>query len=78
MEFVKGTVAKSRAGHDKGDIQTVVKVDGKYAFVCDGKKRKLEKLKRKNIKHLEGTKNVLNECQLSSNSAIRKALSEYR
>ncbi len=78
MEFVKGTVAKSRAGHDKGDIQTVVKVDGKYAFVCDGKKRKLEKLKRKNIKHLEGTKNVLNECQLSSNSVIRKALSEYR
>lgn len=77
MEFVKGTVAKSRAGHDKGDIQTVVKVDGKYAFVCDGKKRKLEKLKRKNIKHLEGTKNVLDECQLSSNSAIRKALSEY-
>lgn len=75
---MKGTVVKSLAGHDKGTIQIVVGNAGKDILVCDGNKRKLEKPKRKNIKHLECTTNVLEESQILSDSAIRNALKEYR
>ncbi len=78
MELVKGTVAKSIAGRDKGKIQVVVSLGKNNVFVCDGRKRKLENPKSKNLKHLQLTKNVLNKDQILSNSAIRKALVQYK
>lgn len=78
LELTKGTVVKSLAGHDKGSIQTIIGVYEKGVLVCDGKTRKLKKPKRKNIKHLECTKSILDEKQMASDSAIRKALREYR
>ena len=78
MELVKGTVVKSLAGHDKGDIQVIVGFAKEKALVCDGKNRKLKKPKAKNIKHLQVTNNVLEEDQLLFDGRIKKALSEYR
>ena len=48
MEYVKGQVLVSVAGHDKGELLTVTDFDGKRVMVCNGKGRRLEKPKAKN------------------------------
>lgn len=78
MEITRGTVIKSMAGHDKGNIYTVLSNNEKSVMICDGKKRKLDCLKKKNIKHIEATNYVINEKFLISDCSIRKALSKYR
>lgn len=47
-----GSIVKSLKGHDSGEYYTVVKTDGKYAYVANGKTKKLALPKRKNLKHL--------------------------
>ena len=49
----KGSVVKSLKGHDEGSVYIVIRTDGDYAFVCDGKNKLLGNPKRKNFKHLE-------------------------
>ena len=77
MEIVKGCVVKAKAGRDKDGFFVVLDVDGSYAMICDGKRRTLEKPKRKKYKHLSATKSVLEIGLLNSNKAIRKALSSF-
>jgi ribosomal protein L14E/L6E/L27E len=78
MEFVPGVIVRSAAGRDKGDLQVVVSVDGMFACVCDGKRRPIERPKRKKRKHLFLTNNVLDICGLSTNKAIRSALKNFK
>lgn len=54
-----GTVVISGAGHDCGRAMLVVRIDGDYIFVADGKERKLEKPKKKNQKHVRVTNRVI-------------------
>ena len=49
MEVKKGAVVISKAGHDKGDFQVIMDFDDTYAYVCDGKYRPLERLKKKKL-----------------------------
>ena len=77
MEIKRGQIVKSLAGHDKGDFQIVLKQELPYAVVCDGKRRKLEKPKRKKIIHLAPTKTVASEKSLITNRQIRIALREF-
>ena len=76
MEYVKGQVLVSVAGHDKGELLTVTGFDGKRVFVCDGKGRGLEKPKSKNPKHLKKTQYVLSEHSMATNRSIRKQLNK--
>ena len=76
MEYVKGQVLVSAAGHDKGDLVAVTGFDGKRVMVCDGKSRKLEKPKAKNPKHLIETRFVLEEHSMATNRSIRKQLNK--
>ena len=48
-----GLFAISRAGHDKGQMYIVIKEDGDFAYLSDGKTRNLENPKKKNRKHLQ-------------------------
>jgi len=43
----------SLAGKDKGKIFLVIKSDNDYVYIADGKRRKVDKPKRKNKKHVE-------------------------
>ena len=45
-------VVFSLAGHDKGEMFAVLETDGEYAYLVDGKRRKLSSPKKKSIKHL--------------------------
>lgn len=78
MELKRGQIVRSKAGHDKGDFQTVLAVEPPYLILCDGRRRSLEKPKRKKIIHISATDTVLDENQLRTNRQIRLALKPFR
>lgn len=55
MEIKAGCVVISSAGHDAGRPMVVTRADGGSVFVADGKERKLDSPKKKNIKHVRKT-----------------------
>lgn len=78
MEIRAGQIVRSLAGHDKGDFQIVIAVDGMYAIVCDGKRRSLMKPKKKKLRHLAPTKTVIDENLLKTNRQIRGVLRRFQ
>ena len=56
-----GSVVMSTQGRDKGMYFIVVQVDEKhgYAYLADGGMRKLNALKKKNIKHVSNSGTVI-------------------
>lgn len=77
MDIVKGQIVRSAAGHDKGGFFVVIKTDGEYAFICDGKHRPLERQKRKKLKHLSKTSLIVDISSLTTNREIRRVLRLY-
>lgn len=49
----RGMLAKSKAGHDKGQIYMIYEVDETYVYLVDGKIRTMEKPKKKKTKHIQ-------------------------
>ena len=66
MDCVRGQIMRSLKGHDKGDFQVVLKTDGAYAYMADGKRRRMEAPKKKKLMHLAPTATVLSEESLSN------------
>ncbi|MBC8570274.1 KOW domain-containing RNA-binding protein [Zongyangia hominis] len=77
MKVTKGCVVKSMAGHDGGRFYLVLEVRDGFATIADGKERKLERPKRKNLRHLAPTNKVLDVETLTTNNQLRRALREY-
>lgn len=77
MEVKRGQIVKSIAGRDKGSFQVILNLEPPYAIVCDGKRRKLEKPKKKKLIHLSTTKTVLEEEKLLNNRQIKIALRDF-
>lgn len=84
MGLTLGQVVYSIAGRDKGNKFIVIDiVDESYVLISDGDLRRIENAKKKKIKHLKITGEVvqtlcdkLEKKVRVSNSEIRKALSE--
>ncbi len=76
MEFCKGDLVLCNAGREKDRLMCVTAFDEKYVYVCDGKERKLDNPKRKNLKHIIKTDKKLSEEMFSTDRALRKALSK--
>lgn len=72
-----GTVVKAKAGRDKEGFFVVVKSENGWAYIADGKHRKVENPKKKNVIHLTATKTVLSD-SMDTNRKISKALREFR
>ena len=53
MEITIGSLVKSLAGHDKDEVFFILKEEGEYVYLVDGKYRTLAGPKRKNRKHVE-------------------------
>ena len=51
--YEKGMLAKSKAGHDKGHMYVIFKVDDAYVYLVDGNVRTIERPKRKKRKHVQ-------------------------
>ena len=77
MELPIGCVVKSIAGRDGGRFFAVLSTDGEFALIADGKLRKVEKPKRKKLKHLRKTNTVIAEDELTTNKRIRQALYSF-
>jgi ribosomal protein L14E/L6E/L27E len=77
-----GQIVISTAGRDKGyKFVVLCIIDDKYVYISDGDIRKLEKPKKKKLKHLkkldyvaENIKGKLESCDKPSNNEIRKLL----
>ena len=85
MEYQIGQVVYSKCGHDQGDVQMIVAMEGEYLFLADGKRRKLERPKRKKKMHIQPTfyveKDVAAKLQKGEyllDADIKKALKKYR
>lgn len=84
MEIVEGSIVRSIAGRDMGDLFIVLARDGDYAYLANGELRKVDRPKKKKLKHLQGTNSVSEFIQNKletvgkvTNSEVRKALSEF-
>ena len=85
MEYQIGQVVYSKCGHDKGDVLPVAAVNGQYLTLVDGKRRTLEKPKRKKIKHVQPTSYIeetvaqkLMQHSYLLDAEVRKALKMYQ
>lgn len=80
-----GALAKSMAGHDKGDFFVITEELGEYVLLVDGKLRPFKKPKRKNKKHIqiihdqgqEGRMKLIREEKLTDEE-IRKLIRCYK
>ncbi|WP_186565551.1 KOW domain-containing RNA-binding protein [Lawsonibacter celer] len=85
MEYAKAQIVQSLAGHDKGDFFCVLDAEGGCLLLCDGKRRRTARPKRKKAIHVAGAGEfqhpVLEKIQAGeevSDSEIRKALAAFR
>lgn len=53
LEYRIGDIAISKAGHDKTSYYVVVNIDKDFIYLVDGKYRKIDNPKKKNIKHIQ-------------------------
>ncbi len=78
----KSDIVVSTAGRDEGKLFFVMEEDGEFAYLANGRERKIESPKKKKIKHLQFISE--SECRAAeklrsgeklTNSEIRRALS---
>ena len=71
MEYL-GLPAVSLAGHDKGTLLCVEGMEGERLLLADGRRRKVQSPKRKQLKHI-----VFIEAAAHSGPLTNKALRAY-
>lgn len=83
MEVLIGSVVRSKAGRDKGDLFIVLAREGEYAYLANGDLRKVDTPKKKKLKHLQPSgkisefiQNKLETVGKVTNSEVRKALAD--
>lgn len=77
MKLKKGSVVRADAGRDCGGYFAVVSAEERYCFIADGKSRKLDSPKRKNIKHISLTGGMI-ELNDITDKRLRRLLAQYR
>lgn len=82
MSIEQGDVVVVTAGKEKNQIFVVLKVDGNFCYLVDGKRLKLTKPKKKSLKHVQKASKIgfdaqeLKSGQEKVNAGIRKFLKE--
>ena len=46
-------IVESTKGRDIGKLYIVLNIEGNFAYLCDGKVKNKQNLKKKNVKHLK-------------------------
>lgn len=70
----RGTIVKSKSGHDKDSFYVVVRVEDEFCYIADGRRRKVEAPKRKSEKHLQATLQKAEPCEYETNKQLRRRL----
>lgn len=77
MEIRLGSIVRSLTGHDKDRFYAVLGLDAGSCVIADGKVRRVEKPKRKNLKHVAATGGTVSVEPLPTNRELRRALFPY-
>lgn len=70
-----GSVVRALAGREKGRCFVAAAIDGGFVYIADGKERKLEKPKRKSMKHISPADAFIDTDALT-NKKLRRLLSQ--
>ncbi len=73
-EWTAGMIVKSLAGKDAGRYYIVLRAEGQRCLVTDGRHRKVNKPKVKNIKHLESAERQVDLAECNTDRKIRQTL----
>lgn len=84
--FGQGQIVHILRGREAGNVAIVIGVsDPGFVLLADGDKRKFDRPKKKNIKHVQPTNHVADEVARSlaetgrvTNAKLRYALNQYR
>ncbi len=75
MDYVVGQVVKATAGRDKDGFFIIKEIDGRFAYIVNGKQRKVDSPKKKKIIHLMPTSTVVQE--FKTNREVVRSLSKF-
>lgn len=75
MDYIVGQIVKATAGRDKEGFFIIKEIDGRFAYIVDGKRRKVEAPKKKKLIHLMPTTTVVQE--FSTNREVVRILSKF-
>ncbi len=76
-ETLKGYLAISKAGRDKGELYVIWDEANEYVYLVDGKYKKLDNPKKKKKKHITIVKHR-SEALINSNEDIKLVLKRYK
>lgn len=77
MEEIRtGMLAKSKAGHDKGQVYVIMDTDDAYVYLADGRIRTLGRLKKKKKKHIQPIKREFGVAA-ADDAAIKQILKNF-
>ena len=83
MNVFAGDIVFATAGRDKDKPFVVLKADSQFVWLADGRRRRVEKPKKKKLMHIkhsmqssESLRRTLKSGAVVTNPAIRKALAE--
>lgn len=74
MTVSVGSVVKALNGRDKENLLVVLKTDGEYLLLADGKRRRVDSPKRKKAKHVADTNIKADFGNPITNKNIKKTL----
>ena len=77
MNIQKGSIVIARAGRDKGGCFVVLERDGEFALIADGKRRRVERPKRKKLIHLSATSSVA-AGSFETNPQVKRIISSFK
>ena len=70
----RGSVVVSSAGRDKGTFLAVLRLEPDGVWIADGRRRPLERPKRKNPRHVAETPFTAEEASMATNHELRRTL----
>ncbi len=82
--FNVGDIVLSKMGRDSGRHYIIMDVEGNYVYICDGDHHKVDKPKKKKIKHIKSTgmaseyvADKIAEGAKVTNTELRRAVLEF-
>ena len=82
MNYEAGMLAWSRAGHDKDTLYVIVKIEGEYVYLSDGRLKPVDHPKKKKIRHIQIVRQIPEELlglniETIKNEEIRKVIRRF-
>lgn len=77
LDYKPGCLVRSLAGHDKGRYFIILKEDGEYVALADGRYRTIEKPKRKKKKHLQLAGDTRIDSVSATDAEVRTIIKRY-